>query len=295
MATSKLVSVIVPAYNHEKFIESCIESIVAQTYKKIELIIINDGSTDNTHGKIISLVEQYRKRFDNVVYITRENKGTAATLNELISLAKGEFIFQIASDDMAKPCAIKTLHAFMAHNRRYALVVGDNEIIDSANRRVYWDQDRNNVDDVSQAVYKTFVDFLQSRRKDFNFKSEQFGDLSTLLKGNYIPNGKMFRKSALLEVGGYMENTVEDWYINIQLARKFKLKYIDKPLLCYRWHSNNTIKNRAYMKKLAKNMKKVIASVDPDKSYISRIKRLFHRIIKKMNITKRLYQNRHNG
>lgn len=279
MATSELVSVIIPAYNHEKFIETCIESIVAQTYKKIELIIINDGSTDNTHGKIISLVEQYRKRFENVVYIARENKGTAATLNELISLAKGEFIFQISSDDMAKPYAIQTLHAFMARNPGYALAVGDNEIIDSDNRRVYWDQDRNNIDDISKAVYKTFVDFLQSKRKDFNFKSEKFGDLPTLLRGNYIPNGKMFRKSALLEVGGYMENTVEDWYINIQLARKFKLKYIDKPLFCYRWHSNNTIKNRAYIKKLSKNMKKVIESANPDKSYISRIKRLFHRIM----------------
>jgi len=295
MATGKLVSVIIPAYNHEKFIESCIESIVAQTYKQIELIIINDGSTDNTHGKIISLVEQYRKRFENVVYIARENRGTATTLNELLSLAKGEFIFQIASDDMAKPYAIQTLHAFMARNPGYALAVGDNEIIDSDNRRVYWDQDRNNVDDISQAVYKTFVDFLQSRRKDFNFKSKKFGDLPTLLKGNYIPNGKMFRKSALLEVGGYRENTVEDWYINIQLARKFKLKYIDKPLFCYRWHSNNTIKNRAYMKKRAKNMKKFIASANPDKSYISRIKRLFHRIIRKLDITKRLYQSRHNG
>ncbi|MGI1659820.1 MAG: glycosyltransferase family A protein [Desulfitobacterium sp.] len=254
MFFKRLVSVIIPAYNHEKFIASCIESVAAQTYANIELIIINDGSSDTTDEKIVALIEQYRKRFKKVTYINREHKGTAATLNELIYLSKGKFIFQIASDDMAKPHAIETLYTFMVRNRRYALAVGDNEIIDSDNKRVYWDQDRNNIEDISKAVYKTFVDFLQSHRPDFDFNSESFGQLPTLLIGNYIPNGKMFRKSALLKVGGYKEETLEDYYINIKLAKKYKLKYIDTPLFSYRWHENNSIKNYDYISRISTNM-----------------------------------------
>ena len=122
------------------------------------------------------LFKQYKVRFDNIIYIDREHKGTAATLNELISLSKGKFLFQIASDDIAKPHAIATLYTFMSRHHRYALAVGDNEIIDSDNRRVYWDSNRNNVQDISQAVYKTFGDFLQSSRKDVDFNSDRFGE-----------------------------------------------------------------------------------------------------------------------
>jgi len=255
MLSDKLVSVIIPAYNHENYIENCIRSIAEQTYSQLELVIVNDGSTDGTHAKILPLIKLYKDRFVNVVYHDRGHRGTGATLNELIALAQGEFLFQSASDDMAKPEAIQTLWDFMSGHPNYALAVGDNEIIDSSGRRVYWDSDRNNVEDESLAVYKTFGDFLHSTRKNINFHSDQFGSIDTLLNGNYIPNGKMFRKSALLAVGGYREGVVEDWYINIQLAKRYKMKYFDAPLFSYRWHAANTIKNKEYMKKVTRNMR----------------------------------------
>ena len=85
MDIEALVSVIIPAYNHGGFVQSCIESVAEQTYRNLELIIINDGSTDNTNEKIVALLPRYKERFEEIIYINRVNKGIGATLNELIS------------------------------------------------------------------------------------------------------------------------------------------------------------------------------------------------------------------
>ncbi|MCI0502283.1 MAG: glycosyltransferase family 2 protein [Fusobacteria bacterium] len=255
MIFKKLVSVIVPAYNHDEYIEACLKSILEQSYSKLELIIVNDGSVDETHEKILAFEKKHRRRFKRFIYVKREHKGAGDTLNELITLAKGEFLFQIASDDIAKKNAVAVLADFLKRNIDYALVVGDNEIIDDQGNRVYWDKDRNNLPEENLSVYKTFGEFLQAHRPDVDFDSDDFGELGTLLKGNYIPNGKMFRRSALLKVGGYEKDMLEDWYINIKLAKRYRLKYIDQILFSYRWHGSNTIKNLEYIKKIESNMK----------------------------------------
>lgn len=89
------VSIIVPAYNVEKYIEKCIESLINQTLKEIEIIIVNDGSTDNTK-KIIS---QYEKKYKNIKCINKENEGQSIARNIAIKEAKGEYIVFIDSDD----------------------------------------------------------------------------------------------------------------------------------------------------------------------------------------------------
>ena len=67
MNTSDLISVIIPAYNHERYVEECIRSIMAQTYRNIELIVIDDGSTDGTFAKLQELKPECEKRFVRVV------------------------------------------------------------------------------------------------------------------------------------------------------------------------------------------------------------------------------------
>ena len=101
--TDDLISVIVPAYNHEKYIEECIRSIMAQTYQNIELLVIDDGSKDGTFEILKALKPECEKRFVRVVFETQENQGTRVTLNRLIDLAQGQYLYTIASDDMAKP------------------------------------------------------------------------------------------------------------------------------------------------------------------------------------------------
>lgn len=102
MDQHKLISVVIPAYNHEKFVDKTIKSIINQSYDTIELIIIDDGSKDETWKIIQSFQEECEKRFKRVVFGTQTNHGTCYMLNKLISLAAGEYIYLIASDDMAK-------------------------------------------------------------------------------------------------------------------------------------------------------------------------------------------------
>ena len=90
------VSVIVPIYNTEKFLRKCIESIVNQTLQEIEIILINDGSTDNSHNICLEYTEKYPEK---IRYINNKNIGCSATRNLGIELANGEYIAFVDSDD----------------------------------------------------------------------------------------------------------------------------------------------------------------------------------------------------
>ena len=95
-----LVSVIIPAYNHEKYVQETIKSIINQTYQNIELIVIDDGSKDFTWQKILEMKDECERRFEKVHFETKQNEGTCKTLNKLLSCAQGDFIDLIASDDL---------------------------------------------------------------------------------------------------------------------------------------------------------------------------------------------------
>ena len=90
-----LVSVIIPVYNGEKYINKCIESINLQTYKNIEIIIINDGSIDKTQIILESICEKQ----ENVKLITQINQGTAIAKNQGIHIANGKYVIFLDSDD----------------------------------------------------------------------------------------------------------------------------------------------------------------------------------------------------
>ena len=108
-----LVSVIIPAYGHAHFIDETIDSALQQTYKNLELIIINDGSPDNIAEVIESRRSECEKRFTRFVFISRENKGLAKTLNQCLKEAQGEYVAITASDDKFEPEAIETLVSFL--------------------------------------------------------------------------------------------------------------------------------------------------------------------------------------
>ena len=261
-----LVSVIIPSYNHEKYVQDTIKSIVNQTYKNIELIIIDDGSKDSTWQKIQEMQKECESRFARVHFETKENEGTCATFNKLLSLAQGEYVYIIASDDLAKPHAIEKEVEFLQKNKDYALVVGDNELIDGEGKVCYWDQERNNVYSQEDAIYKTFGEFLQKNRK-FDFETDVFGTYQSLCVGNYITNGYLIRKS-IFEKTGYFtkEAPLEDWYLMLQISKYAKMKYLSEVLFSYRWHDNNTIKNvekmDAYAKKTLEYESKVFENID---------------------------------
>lgn len=169
--------------------------------------------------------------------------GTALTLNYLVENVQGEYILFIASDDLLKPNAIKTFVDFLEHNQEYGLVVGNNEIIDSNGEKCFWDENRNIVYDKTKAIYKTFVDQLKNNAPYFN--DELFGTYKTLYRGNYIPNGYMVRKSLFDIIEPFTkEAPLEDYYLMLQLSKYTKFKFLDKVYFSYRWHANNSIKNK---------------------------------------------------
>ena len=91
------ISVVMPVYNGEKFLDKAICSILSQSYKDFEFIIVNDGSSDNS----LSVILKYKKKDDRIVVINRENRGLISSLNEGIDEAKGEYIARMDADDIS--------------------------------------------------------------------------------------------------------------------------------------------------------------------------------------------------
>ncbi len=243
MPTSSLVSVIIPAYNHENYVQDTIKSIIEQTYQNIELLVIDDGSKDSTWQKIQEMKEVCENRFVRVHFETKENEGSCKTLNKLLSLAQGEFVYIIASDDLAKPNAIEKEVEFLVNNEDYALVVGDNEIIDSEGKIAYWDKNKNLVYSKEDADFVT-VGALLAKYKGFDFSTEKFGLYETIYLGNYIPNGYLIRKSIFEKIGQFTpEAPLEDFWLMLQISKYAKMKYLDEVLFSYRWHGANQMVN----------------------------------------------------
>lgn len=110
---NKLVSIITPVYNSEKYIEECIKSVINQSYKNIEMIIIDDGSTDNSKN----IIEKYTESFPFIKYIKcNKNNGVWAARNIGIEKAKGRFISFLDADDLYKKNKIENQINFMLNN-----------------------------------------------------------------------------------------------------------------------------------------------------------------------------------
>ena len=88
-------SVIIPVYNTEKFITKCLDSVLKQTYKEYDVIIVNDGSTDSS----AEIVECYEKKYDRIQVVTQANKGLGGARNTGIASAKGDYLVFLDSDD----------------------------------------------------------------------------------------------------------------------------------------------------------------------------------------------------
>lgn len=244
-----LVSVLIPAYNHENYIQETIESIINQTYPNIELIILDDGSKDKTWEKITELKPKCENRFVKSHFETKQNEGTCMTLNKLLKLSSGEFVYIIASDDLAKPQAIEEEVKFLQDNPDYALAVGDNEYVDSMGKQIFRTQ-KAFTSNIKNAKYKTVKEFLSSKLK-IDFLSDDFGSYKTLYKENYIPNGYLIRKNIFETIGNFTKNApLEDFWLMLQISKYKKMKYIDEILFSYRIHDTNTIGNSTRMREL---------------------------------------------
>lgn len=113
-----LISIIIPVYNCERYFEDCLDSIIDQTYKNIEIIIINDGSTDSTQDIIDKYVKQHKFIFGHY----QKNSGQGVARNKALKLAKGEYVAFVDSDDMLHPKFLESLYnSIIKNNSDFAI------------------------------------------------------------------------------------------------------------------------------------------------------------------------------
>lgn len=131
-----LVSVIVPVYNHEKFITDCLDSVLNEGYPNLELLILDDGSSDHSLFKAQEWVATHHERFVKSKIWTQPNAGVCRTLNRLVTEAQGEYVTMLASDDRLLPEGIAArVHELQSHPE-WLLVFGDAQTIDGNGRIV---------------------------------------------------------------------------------------------------------------------------------------------------------------
>ncbi|WP_019241432.1 MULTISPECIES: glycosyltransferase [Bacillus] len=103
---NKKVSIIIPVYNNEKFLDKCLNSVINQTLNDIEIIIINDGSTDNSLNKL----KWYESKYSNIKLLNQPNSGQAVAINRALDLACGEYVAFVDADDYIENNMIETLY-----------------------------------------------------------------------------------------------------------------------------------------------------------------------------------------
>ncbi len=213
MSTLPKVSVIIPAFNSEAYLVETIHSALSQTYTNMEIIVIDDGSTDQTQN----LLRNFGER---IQVVSQENGGVAAARNNGVRLSKGDFLAFLDSDDIWDSDKIR---------------IQMSEISDAALSYT----DRLNFGDLG---------FLAEVKSEANELREGTIFEPLLLEGNFITlSSTVIRRSVFEAVGGFDENReisgVEDWHLWLKIARHCKAKAIRKPLVKYRIHPDGISKN----------------------------------------------------
>ena len=210
------VTVVLPAYNHARFVGQAIASVAAQTYRNLELVVIDDGSTDGTPAAIAEAIEglPFPVRF-----VARENRGAPATLNEGAALAGGDYLAFLNSDDYYAPERIERLVDEIAR----AGIPWGFSLVANAN-----------------APGRDAVDILQRQRNFLGTQPNSF----TLVEYNVaVSTGNLFVERALFEaLGGFREFRYNhDWDFALRASAIAEPVVVATPLYFYRYHPGNTI------------------------------------------------------
>ncbi|MBX9753994.1 MAG: glycosyltransferase [Pseudomonadaceae bacterium] len=214
-----LVSVIIASYNHGPYIEASIASVLAQTYGNIELLVVDDGSSDDSVERI-----QRLQRLHGFDFRVQKNQGLSRTLNETVARARGELITPFGSDDVMLPQRLALQVAYLQGKPEVGICAGNIEEIDAAGN--------------SRGAPRE----LQLRRLDFDdvFLNRKAGAPAPTL---------LFRREALAKVGGFdPQIRLEDLYIQLKITRAgYFVDILGEVLAQYRVHGSNTYKNYRFM------------------------------------------------
>lgn len=226
--TSPVISVIIPAYNHERFVGAAVESVLTQTFRDLELIVIDDGSTDGT----AAAVKQFQD--PRLTYHYQSNQDAYNAMNKGLGLARGQFIAILNSDDIYAPNRLEVLLDHQ-HRTQAACLFTDVAPIDAAGRPITGDEH--------------YWHRWHRKNRQFYFDC---GDLFVaFLKGNLmVTTSNLFLTSEAARTIGpfaplrYLHDY--DYIFRVLLAFPKRVVYLhDAPLLHYRLHDHNTLRQNA--------------------------------------------------
>lgn len=212
MNAQPLVSVIIPSYNSGEYITETINSILKQSYKNIEIIVVDDGSTDRT----ARILQNYIKN-NNIKYILQENRGVSRARNTGIASSKGGIVALCDADDVWVENKLE-LQVPLFNNQDVALVYGGTE------------------------VFGDDIDIDMDHSKAF----KRGGIFDDLMRGNFIcTSSTLIRKEVIKKVGGFDEKLkfVEDLDLWLRITSKYKADFTPERVVKYRIHSGNTSSN----------------------------------------------------
>ena len=215
------VSIIIPVYNTENYIENCIESVLNQSYEDIEILVVNDGSTDSTG----SILEKYSNR---IQIFSKKNAGTASALNMGIKNMTGEWFKWLSADDLLKPDAIEKL------------VLEIKKLGDDAQNCIFY----SNYDLIDKNSHQ--IDVFEGP----NYNSLEPFERNVILLDHYYGNGttSIMHKSIFDECGmfdetlGYKDDY--EFWLRCCILFDYKLHLIDENLAQYRIHESQLTKTR---------------------------------------------------
>lgn len=217
-----MISVLIPCYNHRDFIEKTLDSIYENDFKDKEIVIINDGSKDDSHQIISNWISKHKDEV-KITYKNRENRGLNATVNELLSLAKGEFVTFVDSDDFLLPDSLAKRYEYLQKNPDKKIVFADGVLVDKENK----------------ILYDSVLFDFRGYDKDSFSSSEKIR--KTLLKRFVLAGPMMMARKEIYEKIGYHDESLLAWDLEfyVKTMPTDWIGFLDEKVFAYRTHGSN--------------------------------------------------------
>lgn len=218
------ITVVIPSYNHAAYISEAIESVMNQTYKNVKLLVLDDGSPDNS----VEVIEELQKRY-NFHFLKHSNMGLTKTLNKALDFIDTEYFCVLGSDDSLSPGYLEEQATVLIKHPNLSLLSG---IPAKLNKK-------------DTAPEQNVLNF-------YNFQ-----DIFVNRNYSMCAPGMVYKRKDLLSVGGFSDvSRIEDFYILSKMTDKgFTVAENRKALVNYREHENNTHKQAVFM---VYEMKKIV-------------------------------------
>lgn len=216
------ISVVIPVYNVERYIKECLESLLNQTYENLEIICIDDGSTDRSGW----ICDQYAKKDSRIKIIHQKNSGAGAARNKGIDYASGDYIAFVDSDDYIEKTMYEELHKALICNN--AQIAGCETI----------------------SLFQDKINYPNTTEQEIIFSGLDMLSLSSQHWKYYIMVNKLFSKDVVDSVRFPEGNIIDDGFFTYQIiARASKVVWCDKALYFYRQRKSSAMNKKEYQLK----------------------------------------------